>query len=69
MKHPGKHRTLVNCLISAALLFSTACSRGSDSGADRNAGESPAVDEDHSAAGDWTYDETVTLSAPSADKV
>ena len=23
MKHPGKHRTLVNCLISAALLFSS----------------------------------------------
>ena len=70
MKHPGKHRTLVNCLISAALLFSTACSsRNSDPGNARNAGESPAVDEDHSAAGDWTYDETVTLSAPSADKV
>ncbi|MBQ6355889.1 MAG: hypothetical protein IJI52_02210 [Solobacterium sp.] len=70
MKHPGKHRTLVNCLISAALLFSTACSsRNSDPGNARNAGESPAVEEDRSADGNWTFDETVTLSAPSADKV
>ncbi|MBR2829758.1 MAG: hypothetical protein IKE68_04330 [Solobacterium sp.] len=70
MKHPGKHRTLVNCLISAALLFSTACSSGnSDPGNARNAGESPAMEEDRSADGNWTFDETVTLSAPSADKV
>ena len=70
MKHPGKHRTLVNCLISAALLFSTACSSGnSEPGNARNAGESPAVEENRSADGNWTFDETVTLSAPSADKV